>query len=101
MALLGTGREHRRRLLHEPNLSGSWHVFGVYRGASGDDHDYLYIDGNLVQTVNTNDDGAAERTQFISGADGETDPHNGGPAQTGSAGDVKVDWVKLWSGSGE
>jgi hypothetical protein len=72
------------------NWGNSWHVYGVYRGASQDE---VFYDGNLVGTVTTADNGGPETILFTSG---QTNACCGGPAQTGSAGDVLVDWVRAW-----
>jgi beta-glucanase (GH16 family) len=72
------------------NLANSWHVYGVYRGAT---QDQVFYDGTLVGTVTTSDDGGPESIMLTSG---NTNACCGAPSQTGSAGDVLVDWVRAW-----
>jgi hypothetical protein len=68
----------------------SWHVYGVYRGAT---QDQIFWDGVQVGTVQTADDGSPESIMLTSG---ETGGCCGGPVQHGPAGNVLIDWVRAW-----
>ncbi len=73
------------------NWGNSWHVYGVYRGAT---QDQIFWDGVLVGTVTTADNGAPETIILTSG---QTGGGIGGPVQYGAAGSVLVDWVHAWN----
>jgi hypothetical protein len=72
------------------NWGNSWHVYGVYRGAT---QDQVFWDGQLVGTVTTHDNGGPEGIFFTSG---DSDHCCGAPAIHGSAASVLVDWVHVW-----
>ena len=73
------------------NWGNSWHVYGVYRGAT---EDQVFWDGTLVGTVATADNGAPETIILTSGS---ANACCGAPVQTGAAGNVLVDWVRAWN----
>jgi hypothetical protein len=73
------------------NWGNSWHVYGVYRGAT---QDQIFYDGILVGTVATSDDGGFQSIMFTSG---NSDACCGAPSITGPAANVLVDWVREWN----
>jgi hypothetical protein len=72
-------------------ISGYWgdnyHVYGVHRKANSAD---VYWDGRLVKSYPTDDNGAAESILFNMGK------HSSGTTVYGSAGALRVDWVRVW-----
>ena len=73
------------------NWANSWHVYGVYRGAT---QDQIFYDGTLVGTVKTSDDGGLQSIMFTSG---KTNACCGAPSVMGRAANVLVDWVREWN----
>lgn len=72
------------------NWANSWHVYGVYRGAT---QDQIFYDGSLVATVKTSDNGGLQSIMFTSG---KTNSCCGAPSVAGPAANVLVDWVREW-----
>jgi len=72
--------------------SGSWlnafHVYGVHRKASSVD---VYWDGVLVRSYATDDLGGPHMLRFNAGVRGTGTP------TTGTASQVKVDYVRVWA----
>jgi hypothetical protein len=73
------------------NWANSWHVYGVYRGAT---EDQIFYDGTVVGMVRTSDDGGLQSIMFTSG---KTNACCGAPSITGPAANVLVDWVREWN----
>jgi hypothetical protein len=67
--------------------SNGWHVYGVYRHATSDD---VYWDGTLVKSFPTDDNGQPEALILNVGS--------GNKAAYGTASQVKVDYVRVWTG---
>jgi hypothetical protein len=75
---------------NQGTIPGSWansfHTYGIYRGPNYCD---VYWDGQLVKQYSTDDNGGAEELLFTMGASNTL--------QFGAAGQVKVDYVRVWS----
>jgi hypothetical protein len=71
-------------------VSGTWsnafHTFGMYRGSN---YCNVYYDGTLVRHYTTTDNGGAEELLFTMGA--------ANTLQYGAAGQMKVDYVRVWA----
>lgn len=70
------------------NYANAWHIFGMYRKATSVD---LYWDGVKVKTYTTSDSGKPQYIIFNIG--------NGGVLQFGSAGAMRVNYVRQWTAS--
>ena len=72
-------------------MSGTWqdayHVYGVHRKARSAD---VYWDGKLIRTYQTHDSGGGDTLIFNIGKSNRRAP------VLGSAGAVKVDYVRVW-----
>lgn len=66
--------------------AGGFHTYGIYRGANYCD---VYWDGKLVKTYPTDDNGQPERLIFTNGPGNQIVP--------GATGEMKVDYVRVWS----
>jgi len=66
--------------------AAGWHTYGFYRGYG---ENYVYWDGHLIRSYPTYDGGAPQYLILNVGS-GE------GPAAYGTAGEMKVDWVRVW-----
>jgi hypothetical protein len=66
--------------------AGAFHTFGIYRGAGYCD---VYWDGQLVRHYSTDDNGQAQYLLFTIGASNVL--------QFGPAGQLQVDYVRVWS----
>jgi hypothetical protein len=75
---------------NQGTIPGSWansfHTYGIYRGPNYCD---VYWDGQLVKQYSTDDNGAAQELLFTMGASNTL--------QFGAAGQMKVDYVRVWS----
>jgi len=67
-------------------LCGSWHIYTLYRQVG---RSTVYLDGTLVKSYATDDSG---NPQFLILNVGYDKNH----VMTGSAGAVRVDWVRAW-----
>jgi hypothetical protein len=76
---------------NQGTIAGTWqnafHVYGLHRKATSAD---VYWDGRLVKSYPTDDNGGGEELILNAGASGSA------TAQTGTAGTVKVDYVRAW-----
>jgi hypothetical protein len=72
-------------------IPGAWnnayHIYGLYRHSHSAD---VYWDGVLVKSYPTDDNGQPEALIFNVGAS------HSRPAHTGTASQIKVDWVRAW-----
>ncbi len=75
---------------NQGTVSGTWaggfHTYGIYRGPNYCD---VYWDGKLVKTYSTDDNGQAQMLIFTNGPGNQIVP--------GVAGQMKVDYVRVWS----
>ena len=71
-------------------VAGYWgdafHTYGLHRSAHSAD---VYVDGRLVSSYATDDDGSGEAVLINVGA-------GSGPDMCGAPGAVQVDWVRAW-----
>jgi beta-glucanase (GH16 family) len=71
-------------------VSGTWsnafHTYGIYRGSN---YCNVYYDGQLVRHYTTDDNGAAEQLLFTIGA--------ANTLSFSTAGQMKVDYVRVWT----
>jgi hypothetical protein len=66
--------------------AGAFHTYGIYRGSGYCD---VYWDGRLVKHYSTDDNGQAQELIFTMGASNHL--------QFGTAGQMHVDYVRVWS----
>ena len=75
---------------NQGTVSGTWaggfHTYGIYRGSNYCD---VYWDGKLVKSYSTDDNGQPEQLIFTNGLGNQIVP--------GAAGEMKVDYVRVWS----
>ena len=76
--------------LNTGTVAGTWsnafHTYGIYRAAT---YCNVYYDGTLVRHYTTSDNGGAEELLFTMGA--------ANTLQFGTAGQMKVDYVRVWA----
>lgn len=74
------------------NWGGSWHTYGLYRGANSCT---VFYDGHAIDTYPTDDPGVGMRILFTMDSDYWSGPV--GPAVYGPASIMKVDYVRAWT----
>jgi beta-glucanase (GH16 family) len=68
-------------------ISGTWtNAFHTYAVDRENGTNTIYFDGKVIRSYGTDDGGAPEYLIF----------NQGGSGSTGSAAQVKVDWVRVW-----